>query len=132
MAYQDYASLVFIQGICQQINGVHVQVIGRFIEHQEIGLADDGFGQCYPGFFSSTQYLDLFIYIVSAEKETSQHGAQFHVCLLAARCLKFFKNIIIQFQVFQLVLCIETLVYIMSPVPFTFKGFPVSDDAQKG
>ncbi len=49
------------------LNGMDVKVVGRLIEHQEVGLAYDGFCQCHAGFFTTAQYFDLFINIIAAE-----------------------------------------------------------------
>ena len=54
VAYQDHTAFIFIQCFDQQITAMHIQVIGRFIQHQEIGFAHNGFCQCNPCFFTTT------------------------------------------------------------------------------
>src|SRR6185437_9729613 len=76
VAYQQDTTLIFVQGIDQEIAGVHIQVVGRLIEQKEISFAHDGLGQRDPGFLSTAEHLDLFIDIISAKEKTPEKRAQ--------------------------------------------------------
>ncbi len=109
---------------------MHIKVVRRLIEHQEVGLADDRFGQCHPCFLTSTQHLDLFIRIIATKQEATQYGAQFQFSFLTAGILHLIQDGIVDIECFQLVLCIETLIHIMAPAAVARKRFYTGDDAQ--
>ena len=69
-----------------------VQVVGRFVKQQEVGLADDGLGQGHSCFFAATEYFDLFIGIVATKQKAAQEGAQLQFRLLRAGFLQLIED----------------------------------------
>ena len=54
VANENDTALVFIQRLNQQVAAMHIEVVGRFIKHQEVSFAYNGLGQRYPGFLATT------------------------------------------------------------------------------
>ncbi len=82
VAHHDQGALVTVERIDEQVYRVHVEVVGRLIQHEEVCLAHDGLGQCHTGFLTTAEHFDLLVCIISAEEETTKQGAQFQFCLL--------------------------------------------------
>ena len=76
MLYEDHGAFKVLQGVHQHFLGRKIQVIGRFIEHQEVRRVVEH--ACYgqPRFFSAGECADLFIYVVAGELECSRQVPQ--------------------------------------------------------
>ncbi|MNX66274.1 hypothetical protein D3C86_973630 [compost metagenome] len=129
MRNQDQGTFILLQGFDQQFYRLHIQVVRRLIEQQEVGIAGDYLSQCYPRLFSSRQYFDLFKYIIAGKEEAAQELSQLYFCLITATGFQFLQNCMFNIQAFQLVLCIEAGNYIMPSGTGTFKRFITGNDA---
>ncbi|MDT4889361.1 hypothetical protein FQZ97_1260480 [compost metagenome] len=48
MRYHHIGAFVLIQGLNQDIDRLHVKMVGRLIQEEEIGLRDQDFRQGHP------------------------------------------------------------------------------------
>ena len=80
MADQQYRAGVFRQFLLQQVEGFQIEVIGRLVEHQQVGPAGEGTSQGEPGPLAARQYADRGASLLGAEQEVlhvADHMAAF-------------------------------------------------------
>lgn len=64
------------QRIVERLDRFQVEVVGRRVEQQRIGLADHHPGDHAPHFLPSGQHVDLLVNLVAAEQHLAQIPAQ--------------------------------------------------------
>lgn len=69
MADDHYAAGEFIESLLQYAHGVHVKVIGGFVEQQEIAAPAQELGKMYTVAFAAREFPDLFLLLRTAEIE---------------------------------------------------------------
>jgi hypothetical protein len=63
MRDEDHGAFKILQGVHQHLLGRKIQVIGRFIEHQEVRRVVEHARDCQPRFFAARECADLLIYV---------------------------------------------------------------------
>ena len=76
MRYEDHGAFKILQGVHQHLLGRKIQVIRRFVEHQEVWrvVKHARYGQ--PRFFSARECADLLIHVFAGELECSRQVPQ--------------------------------------------------------
>ena len=72
--YQRAASEVR-NGVFQQSESADVEVVGRFVEHQQVAAGFDDLGKVHTVAFTTRKFTDLFLLIRAFETETAAVGA---------------------------------------------------------
>jgi hypothetical protein len=90
----DRAAGEIIKSVFQGAQGIDIQIVGRFVEQQNIGFAFDDVGQMQPVAFAARQYANFFLLVSTAEVEPGSVGtgvdqlaAQHEGLLAVANCL---------------------------------------------
>ena len=99
-------------------HAVHVEVVGRPIEHQVALLVV--LCECHPGFSPPLSTL-YFFSSSSPLKKTPQQRPEFELCLTAAAKFHFIKYVVVNVKGLELVLGVEALFHIVSPDPLSSK-----------
>ena len=64
MAHHENASTIFLQRTFQFVFGIHIQMVGGLIEHQQVACPVDKFAEAQLGLLTSALYfhtaLDMF------------------------------------------------------------------------
>ncbi|KAF5029748.1 hypothetical protein DSECCO2_645370 [anaerobic digester metagenome] len=90
MAHQQHGALVFGQQFLQQVQRFHVQVVGGFVQHQQVGGPGEQLGQQQAVALAAGQYLGGQAQPVRLEQEVAQvpgHVAAVAVDLYGVRAL---------------------------------------------
>ncbi len=69
VAGEDDGSLVIDEGLGEPVDGVDVQVVTRFVENQDVVLAEQQSGQAKPCPFAPRQHGDPFLHRVAAKEQ---------------------------------------------------------------
>ena len=72
VAHDDGRAVKSLDGFFQHILGLHVQVIGRLIENQEVDRLQQQFNHGQPAALASTQHLDEFLAGLPSKHESTQ------------------------------------------------------------
>jgi len=72
MGYDDQCAVEIDQSIFQYIFRFQVQVVGRFVEDQQVDRLKKQFDHSQTGALSARKYLHFFVDIVSAEHKSAQ------------------------------------------------------------
>ena len=72
-------SLIGIQGVLKNLLGHKVQVVGRLVQNQEIGLGEHEFGKRNPSFLAAGQIRDLFKNRIPGKQERGEQVADLRV-----------------------------------------------------
>ena len=56
MADDDQGTAVSVELTLQPVHGLIIQVVGRFVEQQQIGAGAQGRGQCQPRAFTTGEF----------------------------------------------------------------------------
>ena len=76
MRYEDHGAFKILQGVHQHFLGRKIQVIGRFVEHQEVRRVVEHACDCQPRLFSAGECADFLIHIFAGELECSRQGTR--------------------------------------------------------
>src|SRR5438876_5434125 len=76
MRYEDHGAFKILQGFHLHFLGRKIQVIGRFVEHQEVRWVVEYARYCQPRFFAAGECADLLIYVFAGEVKCSREGPQ--------------------------------------------------------
>jgi len=76
MRYEDHGAFKIFQGVHQHFLGRKIQVVRRFVEHQEVRRVVEHARYGQPRFFSAGEYADLLIHVVAGELECSRQVPQ--------------------------------------------------------
>src|SRR5580692_11147650 len=71
MRNEDHGAFKILQGVYQHLLGRKIQVIRRFVEHQEVWRVVEHARYCQPRFFSARECADLLIYVFAGELKCS-------------------------------------------------------------
>src|SRR3984957_11084348 len=66
----------FLQGVHQHLLGRKIQVISRFVEHQEVRRVVEHARYCQPRFFAAGECADLLVHVFAGELECSRSVPQ--------------------------------------------------------
>src|SRR5690606_36642108 len=69
VANQDQRALVVGQQVLEQVESVHVEVVGRFVQHQQIGRGRQGAGQQQAVALAARQTADRLAQLLVGEQE---------------------------------------------------------------
>src|SRR3546814_14325577 len=72
VAHHQYGALETEQHLFEQLESFHVEVIGRFVEHQQVGRLTEQLGQQEPCPLASKQRLDRQPCPLRAEQEVAE------------------------------------------------------------
>ncbi len=72
MAHHQYGALETEQHLFEQLESFHVEVVGRFVEHQQVGRLTEQLGQQEPCPLASRQRLDRRPCPLRAEQEVAE------------------------------------------------------------
>src|SRR5580693_6101295 len=92
MRYEDHGAFKILQGVHQHLLGRKIQVIGRFVEHQEVRRVVEHACYCQPRFFSAGECADLLIYVFAGELECSCQISQRSETVLGKILLQLFDD----------------------------------------
>src|SRR3984885_9595851 len=92
MRYEDHGAFKFLQGVHQHLLGRKIQVIGRFVEHQEVRRVVEHARYCQPRLFSARECADLLIYFFTRELECSCQVPQRPETVLGKILLQLFDD----------------------------------------
>src|SRR5580700_2023085 len=67
--YEDHGAFKVFQGVYQHFLGRKIQVIRRFVEHQEVRQVIEHACYCPPRCFAAGECADLLIYVFAGELE---------------------------------------------------------------
>src|SRR6202049_99268 len=76
MRYEDHGAFKVFEGVHQHLLGCKIQVIRRFVEHQEVWRVVEHACYCQPRLFSAGECADLLIYVFAGELECSRKVPQ--------------------------------------------------------
>ena len=71
----DEGTRILEEGILEDVLGVHVEVVGRLVEDEEVGGCEQQLGQCEAGFFAAGEHLDLLLAVLAVEEEGAKDVA---------------------------------------------------------
>src|SRR6202050_1204174 len=92
MRYEDHADLEILQGVHQHFFGREIQVIRRFVEHQEVRRVVKHARDGQPRLFSAGECADLLIYVLAGELECSRQVPQRPETVLGKILLQLFDD----------------------------------------
>ena len=72
MGHQDKRAIKCLEGILDDVLGLHIQVVGRFIENQKIDRLQQEFDQCQTCFFTARKHLHFFVDVIAFKHEGSE------------------------------------------------------------
>ena len=124
-------AFVLVQCLNQDIYRLHIEVVGRLIEQQEIGLRQQHFGQCHPRFLPPRQHLDFLENVVAREQKATQYAPQFTIRLAGVRLFEFVQHRVVHPERLKLVLGVEAKRNVVAQLPLPVYGFGAGDDAQQ-
>ena len=78
MRNHQHAAGEFEQGIFQRTQRFDVDVVGRFVEQQDVGARQQRMRQMQPAAFTAGQRADFFLLILALEIKTAEIGARRH------------------------------------------------------
>ena len=81
MADDDGATGEFGKRVFQGAQRLHIEVVGRFVQQQYVGLGLQHLGQVHPVALTARQLADLFLLIRPFEVEPGDIGAALHFAL---------------------------------------------------
>ena len=93
MGHDEDGPLVVHEVSLQPSDAVHVQVVGRFVEHDQLGALKQELSQCDPGLLASGEGRDGLIQLLGSETETLEDAHDFPFIGIAVLALKFMQKI---------------------------------------
>ena len=72
VAHHNHASFEILQILFQHIQRHNIEVIGRLIQHQEVGIAHQDRTQIEAAAFSPTQLVDIAVLCLGSKQEMLQ------------------------------------------------------------
>ena len=75
MRHGEQRAVKILQRALQHLAAVHVQMVGRLVQQQQVVVAQHQLGQRHAPLFAAGQGLDGLIYIVAGKQEKRQHAA---------------------------------------------------------
>ena len=79
MGYDDRRPRKFQQRVLEDLLGLDIQMVGRFVENQRIGAAEHQLEQRESCFLAAGQAADPQEYLISAKQEATQNRAHFRI-----------------------------------------------------
>ena len=92
MRYEDHGAFKTFQGVHQHLLGRQIQVIGRFVEHQEVRRVVEHASYCQPRLFSAGECADLLVHVFAGELECSRQVPQRPETVLGKILLQLFDD----------------------------------------
>src|SRR5258706_345767 len=92
MRYENHGAFKILQGVHQHLLGCKIQVISRFVEHQEVRWVVEHACYCQPRFFSAGECADLLIYVFAGELECPRQVPQRPETVLGKILLQLFDD----------------------------------------
>ena len=92
MRYEDHGAFKILQGVHQHFLGRKIQVIRRFVEHQEVRRVVEHARYGQPRFFSAGECADLLIHVFAGELECSRQVPQRAKTVLGKILLQLFRR----------------------------------------
>jgi hypothetical protein len=69
MGDDEQAALVVVQEVFEHGEGGEVEVVGRFVEDEEVGVTEKDGKKVKPPFFAPAQFGDIGVLLFGREKE---------------------------------------------------------------
>ena len=92
MRYEDHGAFKILQGVHQHFFGCKIQVIRRFVEHQEVRRVVEHACYCQPRFFSAGECADLLVHVFARELECARQVPQRTETVLGEILLQLFHD----------------------------------------
>src|SRR5580700_10564918 len=92
MRYEDHAAFKILQGVHQHLLGCQIQVIRRFVEHEEVRRVVEHARDCQPRLFSAGECADLLVHVVARELECPRQVPQRPETVLRKILLQLFND----------------------------------------
>ncbi len=73
---EDQRPLIAAQGVEQHLLGLQVEVVGRFVEEQQVGRAQQQDGQGQAVALAAGEDADLLVHVVAVKEEGAEQVAQ--------------------------------------------------------
>jgi len=67
VAGEDDGALIVVERLGQRVDGVDVEMVARFVEHEHVVLAEQQSGEAQPGSLTTAEHGDRFLHVVAAE-----------------------------------------------------------------
>ena len=77
MRHYHQRTVKFLQGFCNRFTHLDIEVIGRFVEQQQIRFLPDDQSQRKPGFFATRKRRDAGVSLLTSEVKAAEEIAEF-------------------------------------------------------
>src|ERR1700719_1226446 len=92
MRYEDHGAFKILQGVHKHLLGRKIQVIRRFVEHQEVRRVVEPACYCQSRFFAAGECANLFVYVFAGELECPRKVPQRPETVLGKILLQLFDD----------------------------------------
>ena len=72
-----HGAFIAVQSVLQHFFGEHIQMVGRFVQHQQVCFGKHDFCQRNATFFAAAEGRNLFEYVILRKDKGCQHIADF-------------------------------------------------------